>query len=150
MGTSKEPAAVMSLPVVPPEQAWGAAPAFTFVLILFSLGVEVRLSRWMNIWPGLIYLWILGTCHWLIFLPFTHIPVGHFTWIKQTQDSFRANLKIRFRLWCWVRSMNVDPKISLKLLTQEWANCFPCSCWWGRGQRARGNPSESLSTPIFV
>lgn len=35
-------------------------PVFTFVLILFFLGAEVRLPSQMNIWPELMYLWIWG------------------------------------------------------------------------------------------
>lgn len=53
-------AAAMSLAEAPLEQAWGAAPVFTFVLMLFSLGAEVELPSWMSIWPGMVYLWIWG------------------------------------------------------------------------------------------
>lgn len=103
----------------------------------------------MNIWPGLVYLWIWGQA---IGSFFSHSPKFLLATVFEPNKlaSFQSNFKNKFKLWCWGRSVNGDPYLhtacSLRKGPWPW---FGCSCFKEPRIRERRRCSVSFTTPAL-
>ena len=141
----------MSLPAAFLERVRRVGSSFYVCFNACLLGSRGKIAQrdehlaWVDVFMD------LGAGHWLISLPFNHISIGNDIWIKQTQVSFQSNFKNKFKLWCWVRSMNGDPYLRPKLLIQgrTLKTGLAAPAWWSRGLKKGETDLWAFLLPNF-